>query len=214
MPDIFVSKNTNNKIVDPKAEKNQNLNMLEVGSINPFTAFCKNPKDLAFYNQDEDEAILLFLRKHFVTNFLWILTGVVFLFAPILLLFIPLSTVFPAIPTPYVIILLLFYYLIVFNYFFVSFITWFYNISLVTQKRIVDLDFSDLVYKNVAETKLSLVQDVDYTQVGVIRSVFDYGDVFVQTASEKPNFDFLAVPTPAFVANLIEELIGRKREPA
>lgn len=80
---------------------------------------------------------------------------------------------------------------------------------LVTNQRIVDIDFENLVYKNVAETKLTLVQDVSYTQTGAIRTVFDYGDVLIQTAGTIDNFDLHAVPIPERIVNIVEDLIGK-----
>ena len=41
---------------------------------------------------------------------------------------------------------------------------------------------------------------------GVIRTVFNYGDVYIQTAAEVPAFEFLAVPKPDRVAGILQEL--------
>lgn len=199
MPDVFVS-----------TTKNLLLNS-HSGLVHALTAYCKNPTGISFKDQDDDEEIILFLRHHFITNVPWIFIGIIFLLIPLILSFFSFSihNSLTFIPQNFINVFIVFYYLIVINYIFVKFITWFYNISLITQKRIVDIDFSDLVYRNVAETTLDLIQDVDYTQTGVIRSIIDYGDVFVQTASEKPNFDFLASPKPAAVTNIISSLIGK-----
>lgn len=200
MPDVFV------------ARKNQNKN----ASFMPrLASFFEKPDGVSFQNQEEDEEILLFLRPHFITNTLWIFIALILIAIPPL--FLTLNSQFSifnlnALPTRFTIIFIVFYYLIVSNYIFISFITWFYNISLVTQKRIVDIDFSDLVYHDVAITKLSLVEDINYTQTGFIRSFFNYGDVFVQTAGEKFHFDFLATPKPGKVVDIIQNLIGRRHD--
>lgn len=203
MPDIFIS---NNKPVKNKKGSPKNIPGIP-NSLGMFTSFCRYPSNINFKDQEDNEQILLFIRRHFITNVFWIIFGIFLFCIPIFLLIFNLS--FSAIPPQYQILILAFYYLIVFNYFFVNFITWFYNISLVTDQRIVDVDYSDLVYKNVASTKIDLVQDVDYTQTGVLRSVFNYGDVFLQTASEKANFDFLAIPNPESVSSTVENLIGK-----
>ena len=78
------------------------------------------------------------------------------------------------------------------------------------RSQVVDIDFSDVIYKNLASTTLDLVQDVNYTQSGVFRTFFHYGDVDVQTAGEAPHFDFDAVPQPDKVAHIIGGLIGKK----
>lgn len=198
MADIFVA---SKKKVAPVNEKH----------IHMLSSFCQNPTGVSFQSQEDDEKILLFLRRHFITNVPWIIIGLFLTVLPILLPFLFILTGFLlTLPQNLTMLFIAFYYLIVFAYLFINFLTWFYNIGLVTTKRAVDVDFSDLVYHNVAATKLSLIQDVDYTQVGVLPSLFNYGDVFVQTAGDKPNFDFLAVPNPAKAAHIIEELIGKK----
>ncbi len=204
MPDVFVPENI---------EIPSSYTPPHPPHVHPFATFCRNPQGIHFQNQEPDEKILLFLRKHIVTNIPWILTTIFLALLPFIFLSSSLRSLVNGVfnlPPEFVFVLTAFYYLIVFAYAFIGFITWFYNVSLVTQKRIVDIDFSDLVYHNVAATKMSLVQDVDYTQVGVIRTFFNYGDVYAQTAGEKPNFDFLAVPQPAVAVNIIEQLIGKK----
>lgn len=183
----------------------------------PFATYCAHPKNVWFKDQESDEDILLLLRKHHVTNIPWIIfTFLLLTIPPLIFAFFNSSIGQPFVPPPtvipvrYIIVLTLFYYLVVFGYAIVSFMTWFYNVSLVTNKRVVDIDFSDVIYHNVAATKIILIQDVDYTQSGFIRTFFNYGDVFVQTASDSPNFDFLAVPKPGQVVNLLESLIGKR----
>ena len=158
-------------------------------------------------------AYTLFLRRHFITNIPWIFISLVLSLVPPLLfiLNIKIPILFFSVPENFLIVFIVFYYLVVFIYAFISFITWYYNISLVTQKRVVDIDFSDIVYHDVAMTKLNLIEDVNYTQTGFIRSFFNYGDVFVQTAGEKLHFDFLAVPNPANAVNITENLIGGRK---
>lgn len=202
MPDVFV------------ARKNQNKN--KHPSFMPHLAsFCEKPDGVSFQNQEEDEKILLFLRRHFITNVPWIFIALILIAIPPFFLTLNSQlSIFnlSALPARFTTIFTVFYYLIILNYIFISFITWFYNISLVTQKRIVDIDFSDLVYHDVAITKLSLIEDVNYTQSGFIRSFFNYGDVFVQTAGEKTHFDFLATPKPGKVVDIIQNLIGRRHD--
>ena len=178
-----------------------------------FTSFCELPPQISFENQEEGERILLFLRKSFITNLPWLVIAIFFCVLPIVIgLFAP--HLFVIIPSNYLGTFILFYFLLVASYFFVNFITWYFNIALITDKRIVDIDFEELVYKNVAETKLALVQDVSYTQTGAIRTIFDYGDVLVQTAGAIDNFNLPTVPLPERVVNIIEDLIGKGRGPS
>lgn len=177
------------------------------------SAFCANPDDVRFENQKEDEHILLFLRRHFITNVPWIFISIVFALLPAaiptLLPFLNIDLSF--IPSGLSTILIVFYYLAIFSYALMSFMTWFFNIFIVTQERVIDIDYSHTVIHNVAETKMSHIQDVNYTQIGFISSIFNYGDVFVQTAGNEVNFESLATPHPREATKIIADLIGVKK---
>lgn len=188
------------------------LDTAEKNTMHLFTAFKEMPARVCFQTQEQGEIILLFLRRSFVTNVPWIVSAVIFAFLPVLFFYaVQLSLApFTAIPPNDMFVLFVFYYLILATIIFINFITWYFNIMLVTTQRVIDIDFADLVYKNIAETKISLVQDVSYTQIGVIRALFDYGDVLVQTAGAMDNFDFKAVPKPERVVQIVEDLIGKR----
>ncbi|MBI2430759.1 MAG: hypothetical protein HYV39_01950 [Candidatus Levybacteria bacterium] len=201
MPDIFTEKT---ETITPPISKPTHTHHL--------ASFCDHPEGITFENQEPDEEILLFLRRHFITNIPWIFLALILaLLPPLLSLIAPTipTFLFTSLPTTFLHIFLIFYYLVIFTFVLVEFITWYFNISIITQKRIIDIDFSDLIYHDVAVTKLNLVEDTNYTQTGFIRSLFNYGDVFVQTAGEKLHFDFLAVPRPTTVVNIIQNLIGK-----
>lgn len=185
-------------------------------AVSFLSSFTEGPTNVSFQNQEDDERIFLFMRRHLITNLPWIMTAVFFGLLPLLLGILTnvlgLTFFFPfEFSASYTTVFLLFYYLLVATYAFINFITWFYNISIVTQKRIIDIDYSHLVYHNMAITKVDLVEEVKYTQNGFFRSFFDYGDVFVHTAGKHDNFEFLAVPHPSKATDVIEELIGGER---
>lgn len=181
--------------------------------ISLFSSFCEYPLGVSFKNQTPDEKIVLFLRRHFATNLSWMVLLIILLLLPLALnTFIDRSaSPFTFLPPALITIFTLFYYLCVFSYGLVNFMNWFYNITFITTKRIVDIDFSDLVYHDVATTMLSVVEDVNYTKTGFIRSLFNYGDLFVRTASDKSNFEAYAVPQPEHASDIIVSHIGRGR---
>ncbi|HET9946515.1 MAG TPA: PH domain-containing protein [Patescibacteria group bacterium] len=182
-------------------------------TMHAFSAFCEMPENVTFETQEPNETILLLLRKSFITNVPWIFFSLVFAILPpfVLTYLNQQSTPFILLSPSYVTVLVAFYYLIIAAYMFMSFITWFFNTSLITTERVVDIDFSEVVYKNIAETKMDLVQDVSYTQSSVIRTLFNYGDVLVQTAGTIDNFDLQAVPNPDRAVEIVEEQIGKGR---
>ena len=181
------------------------------GKLHLFAAFCENPINVSFDTQEDDEHVLLFLRKSQWVNAPWIITTAVLALLPLALYltqgffmqFIP--------PTKVLLILIPLYYLVVATYAFVNFVTWYYNVAIITDKRVVDIDFHQIVLKDVAETKLALVQDVSYKQTGVLPNIFGYGFVLIQTAGTLDNFEFNNLPQPSRVVEIVEELIGGKR---
>ena len=177
-------------------------------SSSPLLALMVNPRHVRFQNQEENEEVILLLRKHWITNLPWITVGSLMLLAPFLISFlVSLSNLSFQIPFSILLVGEVFWYLLSFGYLFINFLIWYFNTDIVTNERIVDIDFHSLIYKEVSTTKLEKVQDVTVKMGGVIRQIFNYGDVFVQTAGEEPNFDFRAIPKPAWVAHKVGELM-------
>jgi hypothetical protein len=215
MPDIFIAEPTTQ--TSAPIEKTPLISDEESSAQNPvhlFSAFKKDPDGVDFSDKDAEEKIILFIRRSFITNIRWIFFGVLFLIIPLLfpLLFKFLPNPLPILPGKFYLFLSAFYYLVVATYWYINFISWYYNISLVTDKRVIDIDFSNLVYKDVAATKINLVQDVSFSQIGAIRTFFDYGDVLVQTAGTLDNFIFESAPQPENIVHITEDLIGRHNE--
>jgi len=227
MPDIFVAEPKEKEatvpempyVLEKQTDSGGPIPIIQppINTTNPvhlFSAFKKNPDGITFRDQEGEETILLFIRHSFITNIRWVLFGIFLAILPIL---VSLSLGFfqnplPSLPIKYYFMIEAFYYLIIAAYFYINFITWHFNIALVTDKRIIDINFSNLVYKDVAATKLNLVQDVSFAQVGAIRTFFDYGDVLVQTAGTLDNFTFESAPQPENIVHIIEDLIGKRND--
>ncbi len=176
--------------------------------MRPLTAFAVNPTSLRFETQEDAEKVILFLRQHFIVNVPWILITIVLVISPTLIfprLFHALSLNL-TLPASYYVIGTLFWYLATFGFALESFIGWFFNIYIVTNERIVDIDFLYLLYKKFAEAELVKIQDINYTSGGIFATIFNYGNVIVETAGEAPNIEFLAIPFPEKVVETIREL--------
>jgi hypothetical protein len=55
------------------------------------------------------------------------------------------------------------------------------------------------------------IESVKEKASGIFSSFFGYGDVFIKTAAETINIDFLSVPRPTHVRNIIADLSGFSR---
>lgn len=208
MPDVFEHKKIH-KTHPEKVSATDSVAHLKKQRITLLTSYAETPEGVQFENQEEDEIIYLFVRRHPITNLVWILVTTALLLLP---LFVP--TVFAtiagsleifevSIPTSYIIIVTFLYYLIVLGYALLNFMSWFYNISIVTNYEVVDIDYSAVTYKNIASTSHREIQDVEYIQRGFFQTFFNYGDVHIQTAGAHPNIEYLRVPFPGKVNDII-----------
>lgn len=170
---------------------------------NPLAAFSYQPDNVKFETQEEAEKVVLLLRQHPIVNLPWIFVALLLVLAPSLLSIFPFLDF---LPFRFQFIAVLFWYLIVAAYVLESSLSWFFNVYMVTNERVIDVDFENLLYREVSEANIEKIQDIEYEIGGVARSIFNYGDVFIQTAGTMQNFDFKAVPNPAEVVRIIQNL--------
>jgi uncharacterized membrane protein YdbT with pleckstrin-like domain len=170
----------------------------------PLAAFMAAPKNWHFETQEKEERIILLLRRHWLTNLGWILTSALLMVAPqFFLLFASLDFM----PLRFRLMGILIWYLVLVGFIFERFLNWFFNVFIITDERIIDFDFYGLIYKEISDAKIETIQDVTYKVAGFFRNLFDFGDVFIQTAAQVPKFEFHDVPQPARVAKILRELI-------
>jgi membrane protein YdbS with pleckstrin-like domain len=215
MADIFVAPKLKKKMWEsvPSPEHIPVLKKSE--NMSAFSTFRQNPTGVRFQNQKQDESIVLFLRSHLIVNVLWVTMSVIAIIIPIIILAVlpslKLEFLSSSVSIRFTIIFVLFYYLLVSSYVFINFLHWFYNVFIATTKRVVDIDYSDIIIHNIAITSITQVQDVNYTQSGFISTFFNYGNIFVQTAGTETNFEAYSVPKPTKATNIIGNLIGKTR---
>ena len=182
-------------------------------TLGPLTCFAVNPKGVRFETQQEEEEVILFLRQHIITNIFWVLAAIVMILAPTVVLpFLLRFLRLPInLPPGYFVIGTLFWYVVTFGFILGNFLRWFFNIYIVTNQRVVDIDFVHLLYKEFSEARIDKIQDLTYRSGGVFAAFFNFGDVYVQTAGELPNFEFGSVPRPERVVETIALLIKKAK---
>jgi hypothetical protein len=212
MPDIFTSAASKNGETHSKLKVKKVLYKdMPMQERRPLASFLMRPNGVSFETREEEEQIILFLRKHFVTNIPWIFTSMVLFLAPTVITQI---NILDSIPSNFKFVFIMIWYLISMAYTLESFLTWFFNVYIITDERIVDVDFYNLTYKEVSDANLDKIEDVTYKMGGVIRTLFNYGDVLIQTAAEVTNFDFLAVPYPDKVVKVLQDLRMEEQQEA
>jgi len=73
---------------------------------------------------------------------------------------------------------------------------------------VIDIDFSTVIYREVTEAGLKQIEDITSKSGGYFASLFDYGDVFIQTAGTDVNIEFLKIPKPAEVVSIVNSFIS------
>jgi len=178
-----------------------------------FSAFLLQPKGIHFETQSDHETILLLLRRHFFTNVPWILMAALLSIIP--LLFFPLSLISGTLPTfisPSAWIgLFLMWYLFTGSYVLVNFILWYFSVAIITNQRIIDIDFSNILYKEFSATTIDKIEDVTDRRGGFFGVLFDFGDVIIQTAAAVEVFEFYSVPHPDRVVRIVNNLMEERR---
>lgn len=82
------------------------------------------------------------------------------------------------------------------------------NVQMVTNKRIIDINQKSIIHHESTELRLEKVQDVTTEIKGPLANLFNYGNVFIQTAGTEQNFVFDHVSSPMVVAKTVLTLAG------
>jgi hypothetical protein len=180
-------------------------------ALGPLTSYAVNPGNIRFETQEAQETVVLFLRQHIVVNVPWIILALLMIIAP--------TVIFPflfhiihftvQIPMGYIIVATIWWYVATFGFVVAKFLGWFINIYIVTNERVVDIDFYYLLNKHFSEAELNKIQDISYSTKGIFAALFNYGDVQIETAGEAPNLLFEKIPYPEHVLETIRDLLEK-----
>lgn len=183
-------------------------------SRNPFAMFAVQPAGVTFESQEKGEVIILLLRAHIVTLVVPAIVTILLILGPFLLpsvLALLQVDVGNFLNVGQIFLISVFWYLVTFGFAFYKFIFWYFNVYLLTNERIVDFDFRGILHKETSYAKLNQIQDVSPKIIGFLGTFFHFGNVFIQTAAERPEFEFHNVAKPDEVARAILEQV-RKEE--
>lgn len=175
-----------------------------------FKSNLYNAKDCKIEGQDHDEVTQYVFRRSFITNLDWIFVTILLLLTPLAantILVFAGSEVEEVITPFFAFALNSFWYLFTFGFAFQCFLNWFFNLYIITNKRIVDIDFLGFLYKNISETSLDNIEDVTSTVGGATRVIFNYGTVKIQTAGQQREFEFTDVSNPSKVRDIIADIV-------
>jgi hypothetical protein len=94
------------------------------------------------------------------------------------------------------------------------FLTWYrYNndIWVITNQRIVDSVKTNPFNLRLSTADLVNLQDMTVVRNGIVRTMFDFGDIVCQTAAEGQDFRLSGIPHPREVQALVDKERDRER---
>jgi len=178
----------------------------ESSKENSLGVFIYRPEGVTFEDQLADEKIVLLLRAHLITLVPSVIITILLILAPFLfiwaLTFFKIDF-FPFLVPRHVFFIILFWYLLTFGFAFYKFLFWYFNVYILTDNRIVDVNLKGVLSRDVSHAKLDRIQDVSPRVVGFFETFFNFGDVIIETAGELPEFHFEQVTKPDIVAKEI-----------
>ncbi|EKE12632.1 MAG: hypothetical protein ACD_13C00149G0014 [uncultured bacterium] len=204
MPDIFVSPENKTSVEENKQEKKSKVSEeLHAADKNSLSAFNFNPKNISFENREKEEKIILMLRQHPIVNLKWFFIGLILFVAPI---FIKMTGVLSLLPAGYQLVIIMTWYLVSFAYVIEGFFGWYFNVFFITTRRVIDVDFYNLIDRRVSDAEIDKIQDVSYTTSGPIGTALNFGDISIQTSGEARELSFARVPRPEKVTEILDGL--------
>ncbi len=107
------------------------------------------------------------------------------------------------------------YYFYIWVYFFATFIDYWLDVWIVTDRRIVSLEQKGTFSRRSSEQQLYRIQDVTSAVTGFLPTILRYGDVVAQSAGTVQNTQLQQIAHPDAVARRIMELVeqAKRRQP-
>jgi len=167
------------------------------------------PPKVHFDGQDTNERIILFLRQHpivlvpsFFRSILVVVGGVGI---SVILGLLSQNAGFNLGTANFVLVTLSFVFGMALMFF--EFLKWYFTVFLITDSRLIDLDFVTIFDARMSSTLLSEVQDVSHSTPGFFSTLFDMGSIEIQTAGEKNKFEISNIPKPRDVQDILMDLL-------
>lgn len=109
-------------------------------------------------------------------------------------------------------LLIITFYLFWWLFVYYSWLDYFLDIWIVTNRRVLNIEQRGMFNRIMAEHKLFRIQDVMSEQKGILPTFFDYGEIHIQTAGSEKIVIFEQVPHPHRVARETIRLIENHKK--
>ncbi len=170
--------------------------------------FMPFPKNLSFVGKDKDENVILVIRTHWIMYIRYLFIVLFIIIVAALVSGISIVSENPSLlVSMWIVCILTCLSILVYG-----FIRWFYNVNIITDQRVIDLDFTSALSHSSSEARLERIEDVTHNQIGVLSSVFDIGTLYIQTAGAKAEIEFDNIPKPREVQDILYDLLESKQK--
>lgn len=108
--------------------------------------------------------------------------------------------------TPVILFVQNFFMLALWIYSFLIWVDYYFDIWIITNERIVNIEQKGMFMRKVSEVTYSKIQDLSTEVSGFIPTIINFGDLTVQTAGEEENFIFRTISDPYHVKGVIAHM--------
>ncbi len=167
-----------------------------------------------FEGKRDDETVEIFLYSHWIIMALKIIFYFFLAFLPLLPMIFFAREIVEYESVSVTLFALLAYYLLLWSTLFYEAMIYLLDTWIVTNDRILDIVQRGFFYRTVSELNLAKIQDISVRMKGIMQTVFDYGDIEIQSAGTVNKFLFRQVSHPHMIKDEIMKLVleAKKRE--
>jgi len=162
-------------------------------------------------NITEQEKIITIVRRH-----IWIFASSAIVFFTLALLplavFPILKVLLPIFQSPLTNLYWMLYgifFLFLFLRFMIDWMRYYLDFWIITDRKIIDVEFLNLFNHKIVEFPVSKIQDVTVRVDGMMPVFLNYGDVHIETASENTSLEIPQIPDPNGMKDIILNLLTK-----
>ena len=162
-----------------------------------------------FASQQPDEEVVMVIRRHWIVLLLPLITGgLIYLIGLSIIFILPryMPALFQGIAYNIMVPVMSLFFLYNTLYIFIEWLMYYLHVGIITTEHLVDIGQKNLFSRKIAELGLENIQDIAASQMGLLQTFYNFGDVVIQTAGELPNFTLEKAPNPYDVSQKIMEL--------
>jgi len=157
---------------------------------------------------DDNEELLLEIRKHWFGLFMIIVTGTVISFSVLMVMFAAASSDFlkdVGLENSRGLVAFMGYiiFLLTAVLTLISVLLYRSNVIYITNEKIAQVLYINIFNRKVSQLNIGDVQDVTIQQKGIVANSLNYGKLVIETAGEQEPYHFTFVPKPNQAAKVI-----------